>query len=143
MLLNSPTNTGTYTRTARSTYRIHLKLIMLMFWRTLLLIALCVQMPLSAMASYATHEPHDHHQHSLSAETDPHAAHAVDHNDDDTLADCCATHVHCAAFHLSMMVQMHSMLPLDLHREAFDLLSEVFSPSELLPSIERPKWVSV
>jgi hypothetical protein len=118
---------------------------MQILWRTLLLIALCVQLPTGAIASYAANSSHDHqHSHDTAAESHHvHTSTASHHEESNEQSDCAVTHHHCTANHLSLMVQTHLSTLIDSLRDVFDLRTEAFFPADLLPSIERPKWVSI
>jgi hypothetical protein len=120
---------------------------MRIFWRTLLLIALCVQMPLGALASFADGMSHAQHlEHSQSGDIASHDSHidnAADHEESSAVADCSGAHHHCSTSHLSLMAQSHPSASTLLIREAFALRTEAFFASVLLPSIERPKWASI
>jgi hypothetical protein len=114
-------------------------------WRTLLLIALCVQLPLSALAAYADGAQLTH-EHAYSADTSSHHAHLVsvhDHEAGNDTSDCPISHHHCTTSHLSLMVQTLPSVFIHSERQSFDLRAEAFSPTQLIPSIERPKWASV
>jgi hypothetical protein len=118
---------------------------MRILWRTLLLIALCVQLPLSALASYADGAQLSH-EHAHAADTYSHHAHPVsvhDHEAADDASDCTIAHHHCTASHLSLMVQTLTSPFMHSERQSFDLRAEAFSPTHPIPSIERPKWAFI
>ncbi|TAG27122.1 MAG: hypothetical protein EAZ37_06320 [Burkholderiales bacterium] len=106
-----------------------------------------MQLPLSALASYAAVLPHSHdHSHSHSAATPSHISHTpadADQEHSSIASDCAAAHHHCGASHLSLMVQTLPSVFIHSERQSFDLRAEAFSPTQLIPSIERPKWASV
>jgi hypothetical protein len=114
-------------------------------WRTLLIIALCMQMASVALASYALYTPHEHH-HSHSegvASDDAHLAHSSDHIASCDLAECGAEHHHCTASHLTLLLQTHLSASVDSLSQVFRLSAVTVDPTDLLASIERPKWATV
>jgi hypothetical protein len=115
--------------------------------QTLLLIALFVQLPSGVLAAYADSLPHSHdHSHSHVADVLSHISYAsadANHEQFNIATDCAATHHHCTSAHLSLMVNNIPSVLICSEGRIFELLVEAFSLTQLLPSIERPKWAFI
>jgi hypothetical protein len=118
---------------------------MKIFWRTLLLIALCVQLPSASLAAYPSSQEHDLHQHSSATDlagSHHHAPQAAGQDETSAADDCAAVH-HCAGSHLQAISQSDAQRLVKNSGQFFDLNTEALHTSSLLPSIERPKWASI
>lgn len=118
---------------------------MRLIWRTLLLVALCVQLPLAALASYETHVPHEHHHsHPVGVEShDYHLTPASELEPSGGPTECGSEHQHCAGSHVILLLQTSRTASVDSLSQAFDVCTGPALPTELMPSIERPKWANI
>ena len=115
------------------------------FLNTLLLIALLVQLPFSALAAYSDLDHSHHHQHSH--ETQEHSHHhdaePASTTDESQASNFCATQHHCGGTHLSALPALSIHSAVITTRQVFDARSETLLPSAAHTRIERPNWASL
>lgn len=116
------------------------------FWRTLLSIALCMQMTFAAWATVHTTYQHDDHHHSAALNTeaesplsasialvsDVESGHVEDTN--------CIVLNHCAGSHLTALISPMVQILVALQSNAFGSQTDCFTPTSPVSDIERPKW---
>jgi hypothetical protein len=117
--------------------------------RTLLVIALLVQLPMSALAVYSgmnhshqhTHE--HHHGHAMGELPDTHAAEPTDASDENQAANECVTHSHCGVTHLTALPASRLQHTVIHSRQIFGTSSDILNSSAAHTRIERPNWASL
>ena len=118
---------------------------MRVIFRTLLLIALLVQMPLSVLAAYSDlgHSHHHHHSHEMEEHSHHHDAQPANSAEDSQASNFCATQHHCSGTHLSALPALSIHSAVITTSQVFDVRSETLLPSAAHTRIERPNWASL
>lgn len=118
---------------------------MRIIFKTLLLIAFFVQLPLSALAMYSDlNHPHQHHHtHEADDHSHQHGAELIGASDGSHASNDCTTHHHCGGTHLSALPISGLQSAVISSREVFSALSEAPMTSAEHIRIERPNWATL
>ena len=110
--------------------------------KTLLLIALLVQLPLSALATYSSLSDsyQHHHSHEAGGHSHQHDAEPTGASDENHALNECTTHHHCGGTHLSALPALSIQSSVITTRHVFDARSETLLASAAHTRIERPNW---
>jgi hypothetical protein len=114
-----------------------------------LVIALLVQLPLSALAAYSdmnhshqhTHE--HHHGHAMGESPDTPAAEPTDASDENQASNECVTHNHCGITHLTALPASRLQHTVIHSRQIFGTCCDILHSSAAHSRIERPNWASL
>jgi hypothetical protein len=112
------------------------------FLRTLLLVALLVQLPLGALAAYSDmSHSHEHQQsHEVSKHSHQHSAEPMTHGDECHASNDCSSHHHCSGTHLTAIPTSRLQTALSSSRQLFGTSSDRHLSSAAHTRIERPNW---
>jgi ABC-type Zn2+ transport system substrate-binding protein/surface adhesin len=115
------------------------------FLRTLLLIALLVQLPLSALAAYSdmSHSHEHQHRHEMGGHSHQHSAEQTTDGDESNASNDCGSHHHCGGTHLTAIPTSRLQTPLSSSRQLFGMSSDAHLPSAAHTRIERPNWATL
>ncbi len=119
------------------------------FLKTLLVIALLVQVPLSALAAYSnmlhTHtHSHEHiHSHVMGEPSDTQVVEPMNATDESQTSNECVAHSHCGATHLTALPPSRLQSTVISSRNLFGIRFDILHSSAVHTRIERPNWASL
>jgi hypothetical protein len=121
--------------------------------KTLLVIALLVQLPLSALAAYSglnhshqhshQHTHAHHHSHAMGGSSVQLDVDSKTTSDESQASNECVTHNHCGVTHLTALPPSRLQNTLINSRHLFGISSDLFHSSAAHTRIERPNWASL
>lgn len=113
--------------------------------KTLLLIALLVQLPLGAFAAYSDlgHSLEAQHSHEHADHSHHHDAKQDSQADESHASNSCGSHHHCGGAHLSALPTSRLQTPVSSSRQVFGISSDMLISSAAHTRIERPNWASL
>jgi hypothetical protein len=115
------------------------------FLKMLLLVALLVQLPLGALATYSdmSHSHEHQHSHEMGGHFFELSAEQMTDGDKSHTSNDCGSHHHCGGSHLTALSNSRLQTPLSSSRQLFGIGSDTHPSSAAHTRIERPNWATL